>query len=608
MLINTIARYIWMLIFFTLIHTHTYAQSDDSKLANEYYQEGDYEKAEIIFEKLAKRKRDLPVIHANYTDLLIQGENYEKAEKFIETLIKVYPQEINYKVSLIRLYHLSSQKQKKQSYLNSLEKEYGNDYYQISLIAQTLADQDMKEEAIDYYLKARKLSNNPWAFALDLATIYRLNGNIADMTNEYLNYADSNPRNLSYIQNIFQTLLTEEKDQLFLEKSLISRIQEFPDQSMYANLLIWLELQRKNFYGAFIQARALDKRMQRSGDQSMRIGRIALDNDSWDESIEIFKYVIDEYPNERNYTTARRLYIEAREKKIKNTYPIVIEEIRSLTKEYDLLNKESGFDFTALQGMRNKALLHAFYLDEKDSAINILNAIIENRRTPRSLASECKLDLGDIYLLIDQPWESTLLYSQVEKSNKDAPLGYEAKLRNAKLNYYRGNFALARDHLDILKLATTRDISNDAILLGILIQDNTVFDTTDHVMQEFANIELLVYQNKNEEAADKLEKMLVDYPFHSLTDEIHWKLAELSLQRADYVSAIKRLDNIIDNYGRDILGDDAFFKKGIILSENLKDDQAALDTFVEFLKKYPGSIYAAEARKKIRKLRGDYVY
>jgi tetratricopeptide (TPR) repeat protein len=217
------------------------------------------------------------------------------------------------------------------------------------------------------------------------------------------------------------------------------------------------------------------------------------------------------------------------------------------------------------------------------------------------------LDLGDIYLLSGQPWESTLLYSQVEKSDKESPIGYEAKLKNAKLNYYTGNFALAKDHLDILKLATTRDISNDAIALSVLIQDNTVFDTTDFVMQKFANIELMIFQNKKPIAERALNEMLKEYPAHSLTDEIYWILSKLALERAEYQAAIKYLDDIVSEYSYDILSDDAAYKKGIILSEYLKNEQMALATFVEFLKAYPGSMYAAEARVRIRKLRGDYI-
>ena len=65
----------------------------------------------------------------------------------------------------------------------------------------------------------------------------------------------------------------------------------------------------------------------------------------------------------------------------------------------------------------------------------MLNEVLQLSRYDDKLKARAKLDLGDIYLLKGEPWESTLLYSQVEKDMKEDPLGHEAKLRNAKLSY-----------------------------------------------------------------------------------------------------------------------------------------------------------------------------
>jgi outer membrane protein assembly factor BamD (BamD/ComL family) len=42
-----------------------------------------------------------------------------------------------------------------------------------------------------------------------------------------------------------------------------------------------------------------------------------------------------------------------------------------------------------------------------------------------------------------------------------------------------------------------------------------------------------------------------------------------------------------------------------IQEENLQDKEQAKNLYNQFLVKYPGSIYVAEARKRFRKLRGD---
>ncbi len=603
----SLASKIKFAILAMILSLSVFAQSDKAKLANEYYQQGELEKAQSIYEDIDNNRSDVPLIFSNYVDLLQQKGETAKAEKFIQSSIKDFPSQIDYRIALLHLYESSGDMDKRDKYLKVLEKDYGQHPMQLNLLARSLLNQQMYNESLMFFLKARKLSGDPSAFALDLANVYRMQGNQAQMTEEYLLYAESNPRNLSYVKNILQNILVDSEAQDLLEQTLISKLQKSPDESLYAELLIWLELQRKNFYGAFIQSRALDRRLNTEGEETMRVGNIAMDNEAWKDAVDIFTYIIDKYPNTRNYFTARTLLIRAKENKIRNEFPVDTLAIRNLAFEYQNLVSEMGENPSTLDVLRSKARLHAFYLNELDSAIAILNRVITNRRAPRTLVSQSKLDLGDIYLLDEQPWESTLLYSQVEKSDKESPIGYEAKLRNAKLNYYTGNFALAKEHLDILKLATTREISNDAIALSLLIQDNTVFDSTDQVMQQFANIELMIYRNLKVEAEHALKKMLETYQNHSLTDEIYWLLSKLALERADYDTSIEYLDLIVEKYGTDILADDAFYKKAVILSDYVLDKEKALNVMIEFLKQYPGSLYTAEARTRVRKLRGDYV-
>jgi tetratricopeptide (TPR) repeat protein len=281
-------------------------------------------------------------------------------------------------------------------------------------------------------------------------------------------------------------------------------------------------------------------------------------------------------------------------------------EISHLIDDYRRMVAEIGINERTLEALRSEALLYAFYLNRKDSAIQILTKIIDTPGINIALKSQAKLDLGDIYLLNGEPWESTLLYSQVEKSQNDQPLGYEAKLRNAKLSYYKGEFELAQSHLDILKLATSREIANNAMALSLLIQDNTVFDSTDHAMQAYAQVELDLFQNKYDLALKKLEILTVQYPGHSLTDEILWLKANILLELGAFQQAIDQLSQVVEGYEYDILSDDAYFLMGSIYEDQLKDTIEAMRIYNDFLVRFPGSIYSAEARKRYRALRGDF--
>jgi outer membrane protein assembly factor BamD (BamD/ComL family) len=210
-------------------------------------------------------------------------------------------------------------------------------------------------------------------------------------------------------------------------------------------------------------------------------------------------------------------------------------------------------------------------------------------------------------VLKTEPWEATLIYSQVEKSEKDSPLGYDAKLRNAKLAYFRGDFELAREVLDILKQATTREIANDAMDLSLLILENTGEDSTESGMKAYAAIELLLFQHQDTQALTSMDNMLKDLKGNSLEDDVLFLRAKTYLRMGDVDKAIKDLETIHEKFAIEILGDDALYTLAKVYQDNLNQGSKAMKLFQELLTKYPGSIYGADARKRFRNLRGDAI-
>jgi tetratricopeptide (TPR) repeat protein len=101
--------------------------------------------------------------------------------------------------------------------------------------------------------------------------------------------------------------------------------------------------------------------------------------------------------------------------------------------------------------------------------------------------------------------------------------------------------------------------------------------------------------------------MLEKYPRHSLTDEIYWNLANIYQKLGDFQTAVNYLAKITADYNEDILADDAHFLMAIIYEEQLDDKEKAKELFQDFLVKYPGSKFVAEARIHFRKLRGDII-
>ena len=512
-----------------------------------------------------------------------------------------------YGIDLALLYKQMGQQDKFQKQIDGMIKNAGQSTNRMVGLAQNLIRKGLSDQALKLFLKARKVSGNPYLYSIQLANIYRTTGDKAAMIEEYLNFAVQNPQRVSYVKNVLQTTLSEEDDFDDLEFKLIDLVQDKPDEPIYPELLIWVYLQRKDFTSAFVQARAFDRRIDGQGAEVINIGSIALSNEAYTDAEKIFDYIVDNYPNSPNYLYARRMSIKAQEEKVKNTYPVNLEDIRQLSDKYQSLFDYSKNSTHGLEAMRSKAQLQALYLNNLPESIRILSRLLENPRASRSFNAKCKIDLGDIFLLHGKPWESTLLYSQVEKAFEDSPLAYDAKLKNAKLHYYNGDFTLAKSHLDILKIATSREISNDAISLSLQISNNTFLDSVDAPLKQYSSAELMIFQNKDSLAMSTLDQLLTKFPGHNLTDEIYWSKSKILREQGKFEEALEMLTQIVENHGTDILGDDAFYTIASIYERDLGNLEKAQEYYGEFLTRYPGSIYVSEARKNFRKLRGDII-
>ena len=582
----------------------TFAQ--ETELGMEYMKAGEYEKAKLIFQKLAKNKETAKIIHKPYLQTLIKLKEFDEAEKFVKKQIRNSDGNARYLTDYARLLEIANKNEEAQKqYTIAMDKVKSNEEATMDLISDFSQNQQF-DLAIQTIEKAREDAKLPNKFAVQLAKLYRIQGKTPQMIEEYLKFGLLTD-NREMMQSILQDELKDEKEIEQLEKILYTNVQKYPDQSYYSEVLIWHLIQKKEFYKAFVQARALDRRYRKEGVQVTDLGFLAHQNKDYVNSGKIFEYLVKEYPRSQNYPLWRRMLINAKEEVIKSVYPINTADIRLLINEYSKMLEELGTNQKTLEAVRNKGLLYAFYLNEKDTAIVVLENAIKLANGDQQFIDRCKLDLGDIYVLKSEPWEATLLYSQVEKSEKDSPLGYDAKLRNAKLAYFRGDFELSKEVLDILKQATTREIANDAMELSLLIMENTGADSTEKAMKAYSNVELLLFQHRNEEAIASLNTMEKTFKGDPLEDEIIYLRATTYLKQGDTEKGVKDLETIIQKFPIELKGDDATYNLAKTYQEKLNQPAKAMKLYQELLTKYPGSIYGADARKRFRNLRGDTI-
>jgi tetratricopeptide (TPR) repeat protein len=578
-------------------------EDGSASLAREYVRKGENDKAVYLFGRLRTEQQTAPNVLPDYLAALQGISAHKEAEKLVKKALRQRPNDVTLGVALGLVYQKAGDETAAKKQFDRVLSQLTS--AQVQPVAAEFQKADQQQWTIKTYLRGRELSKNETEFAPQLIQLYTQAGQQSQVMIETLRLVQDDERQLPFVRNMLQNSLQDDKGFETLEKELLGLVQKSPERTVYSELLLWLQVQRHDFSGALVQAKALDRRSRTEGQRVLDVAEIARRNKDYESAIQGYEYVVREYKAPPWYAIARQRLVQTREEQVRNTYPISQAQLQSLLQEYQQVLTDLGRTPETAPVLRSMAALLAFQLDQKPKAITLLNEVITMPRASLDVVDQAKIDLADIFLLQAEPWEATLLYSQVEKSHKDTPLGYDAKLRNARLSYFAGDFKLAQSHLDILKQATSREIANDAMQLSLLITDNTAMDTAGVALRDYAAVEQLVFQNKVPEALRGLDALLQKYPGHALQDESWYLKAQLQRRTGDYPGALTTLEKITANPKNDVLSDDALFLAASILEENVQDHDKAQQLYNQVLVKFPGSIYVAEARKRFRKLRGD---
>jgi tetratricopeptide (TPR) repeat protein len=415
---------------------------------------------------------------------------------------------------------------------------------------------------------------------------------------------------MSMVQNRLQAWLSDDVDNSkndMYRSVLLKKTQQNPDEILYNELLLWHSIQQKDFPFALIQAKALDKRYGESGQRVFDLAELCVSNESLDAAMDGYKYIIKKNANNELVMRSRIELINTEFRQYKNSFSPDKTKLVLMRQEYTLLLDELGKNPFTIPLILNLAHLQAFYLGEIEQSTELLLEAINIPKITLTDQAQCKLELADIYLFSDEQWESTLLYSQVEKSFKNEPLGHEAKFRNAKLSFYICEFDWARAQLDILKAATSKLIANDALELSLMISDNIEEDSLTDPLCMYGNADLLEFRNRDMEALAMLDSISKEYPMHSIVDNVLFKKAEINSKNGNFSEAAKYYTEIIEKYSYDLLADDATFYLAGLYENQLNDTSKAMKLYESILTQYPGSLYVVEARKQFRALRNDPV-
>jgi len=584
-----------------------FAQAQDAQLAQQYFRDGEYEKAALLYQKLFEQNEQNDYIFERYIECLLATEDFTIAEDAIQKQVKKAPQNSTMYVLYGKL--LERQTRDDEALVQYREgiAKLPPDRFQVVRLANAFITSNKYELAIETYEKGAALLKDNQIFSFNLGDLYRLKGDTPKMIENYLSSIDAEPTRLNSLKTVFQRYLSPD-DFKELQKQLYTRMQDGTEKEYQAELLAWVFIQQKDYSSALRQAKALDRRMQENGGRIFRLSEIAANDGDYDAAISGYDYIVSQKgPASSFYIDARTESLRCRRNKIVEGYQYTKEDLQALELQFNAFLDEFGRSKITAPVILDLAELQAIYLNDLDQAISFLSKMIEYPGTEPAVQAMGKLRLADYYLMKGEVWDATLLYSQVDKAFKEDVLGQEARFQNARLSYFNGDFQWAQAQFEILKAATSRLIANDALDLSVFIMDNLGLDSTATALSMYADAELLVFQNRFDEAFVKLDSMLILFPAHSLEDDVWYLKAKVFAKKHDYNKAAEMYQAVMDKYPEDIRADNSMFELAELYENQLNDTEKAKALYEKIFIDYSGSTFAVEARKRFRRLRGDNI-
>ena len=581
----------------------TIASAQDEQLARQYLENGEHEKAATLYLQLDAKFPGQDYFFQQYITSLTQGKNFAQAEIDLKKRIKIQPQNLQWLVA----YGDVLQKQDKTP---DAEKQYKKaiagltaDPNQILVLKDVFTQRFKPEWALQVLERGDVLLKDKNYFAYYEADILR-GMNDKKMVSRYLDALEHNETLEQALEQTFQRYFKDD-EYTDLIAQLYTRIQAKPESNALSEILIWVLTQRRDFAGALRQVKALDRRLDENGSRVMTFALTTEHEDDFDAAIGAYQYLVEKGQNTPYFVEGQKGVLRCKRDRLTKGYKYTKPEIEELSANYAAFINQYGFNAINADMVREWAKLDVFFKNDLNQGIVLIDSLISLPRLQAKTAGEAKLELADYYLMDNQPWESTLLYSQVDKAFKEDDLGEMARYKNAKLSYYGGDFEWAQTQLKVLKASTSELISNDAIDLSVFIMDNLNLDTSATAMKMYATADLLAFQNRFDEAFLTLDSLAARYPKHSLEDDILYTKAQIYKKQFRYTEAAAALEKITTDFKDEIRADNALFELAELNETQFNNKEKAKQLYEKIITEHSGSTFIIEARKRFRLLRGD---
>ena len=283
-----------ILLIITLFSFSFISSQNNLNLAENYFREGEYEKATQLYESLEKNNP----YNTRYLKRLItcyqETNNYEKAAELLQKKLVKNPSQHYLRIEIG--YNFDQQKKPalaKKEYdfaIKAIESNPG--------LGGIIGRMFQQNNLLDYALKAYSRAlvfNKDASFEYQIAQIYGEKGAYQKMFDSCMELLDKDENYLGGIQRYISRYISDDASDIInisLKKSILKKSISNP-KNIWNELLSWLFTKQKQYGRAFIQEKGLFNRGLENVETIFRLGKIAFTNQDYETARNCYLFLLD---------------------------------------------------------------------------------------------------------------------------------------------------------------------------------------------------------------------------------------------------------------------------------------------------------------------------
>ncbi|MDZ7260719.1 MAG: tetratricopeptide repeat protein [candidate division KSB1 bacterium] len=579
------------------------------KLAQEYEQLGDYNKALEIYRSLFNRNPQNATIYEGLKRNLLRLKLYDEAISITESRLKDR-YDFRLQIDLAEIYYKSGRTEEALRLWNEVIQNQPRDINVYREVANRLLNNGLFDEAVKVYQKGREKVNNPDVFTLELANLYTIRMDYRNAVLEYLKYLKQNPDQLAFVEARIASFTDDPEVADQVARIIWENVQPGKQGLPLRKLLAGLFLRTGDYNSALEEYKIIDDlltvkiKKETEGQELFTFAQNALREKAYFHAEQAFSLIISKYPNSPYITQAR--YGLAR------CYQLQGLHYQALQAYSDLLNSSPRTP-QAQDALFQIGEIKLNQLLDPEGARIAFTSLLE--KYPASDKQyEAMFGIGDCLVAQGQLAEARAWYQRpltevpqdMRRRISSQEVAPKALYELARLDFVEEKFDSALEKLSqIYKgspetgLTLNQALVNDALELTLLIEENR---TNDKTLNLYAQAILLERQHRYEQALDKLKALSEKNSQAPIVDEALLKMGQLQYQLKHFQTAIATYRKLISEYPKSLYVDLAQKRIAEVYEQGLGDLKQAQQEYELFLVNYPQSLLVEEVRKKVRML------